>query len=45
MRLAQHMFLTLDFGAPLLLELSLLAQPPLLLAPSLWRLPVAGLFF
>jgi hypothetical protein len=38
------MFLTLDFGAPLLLELSLLAQLPLLLAPSL-RLPVAGLFF
>jgi len=37
------MFLTLDFGAPLLLELSLLAQLPLLLTPSL-RLPVAGLF-
>jgi len=40
------MFLTLGFGAPLLLELSLLAQPPLLLAPSLrLRLLVAGLFF
>lgn len=39
------MFLTLGFGAPLPLKLSLLAQPPLLLAPSLRRLPVAGLFF
>jgi len=45
MRLAQRMFLTLDFGAPLALKLSLLAQLPLLLSPSLRRLPVAGLFF